>query len=380
MPSAKNASVDLGYQQHRVNRRRPALRHAPAMPAASDTSRATRVDTLFVTEAEKVAIEHRAEEQRQKLSSLSATRRKQSLIGDSPEAAGCGTEFTLLSLPLLNQLLREKYLMPRCFVTGCKSGYDSARRAAEKRHFCRLPNDASRLQEWQHAIPRSDRKLTSSCVVCDLHFMEEDIMKNFMRNICGDVVVIPRDKWSLKDAIMEAKMMEITTDSADSSEQGPSDHVYYRGEVEDSVVYYLSGYNTHKFTKHVTCHLYIEDISSATPVLDSDSYLTDYRSFKQGSLKHPTWKMLTFMKIVNKIVSACLDKEGLCGDIFWKVLEELKEHRFSRLGCGQHNAAFTCQVLNFFVITSMHFYSRDVNHHLGSSEKVAIANRKACLL
>ncbi|KAH6927721.1 hypothetical protein HPB50_007623 [Hyalomma asiaticum] len=47
---------------------------AQAMPAASDTSRATRVDTLFVMEAEKVAIEHRTEEQRQKLSSLSATR------------------------------------------------------------------------------------------------------------------------------------------------------------------------------------------------------------------------------------------------------------------------------------------------------------------
>ncbi|KAH6945332.1 hypothetical protein HPB50_007886 [Hyalomma asiaticum] len=89
--------------------------------------------------------------------------------------------------------------MPRCFVTGCKSGYDSARRADEKRHFFRPPNDASRLQEWQHAIPRSDRKLMSSCVVCDLHFMEEDIVKNFVHNVCGDVVVIPRDKWSLKD-------------------------------------------------------------------------------------------------------------------------------------------------------------------------------------
>ncbi|KAL1477533.1 hypothetical protein MTO96_017125 [Rhipicephalus appendiculatus] len=89
--------------------------------------------------------------------------------------------------------------MPRCFVTGCKSGYDSARGAAEKRHFFKPPNDASRLQEWQHAIPRSDRELTSSCVVCDLHFQEEDIVKNFVHKIGGDVVVIPRDKWSLKD-------------------------------------------------------------------------------------------------------------------------------------------------------------------------------------
>ncbi|KAH7949436.1 hypothetical protein HPB49_009858 [Dermacentor silvarum] len=173
--------------------------------------------------------------------------------------------------------------------------------------------------------------------------------------------------------IVEAKILEITTASADASEQGPSDHTYYRGDVEDTVVYYLCGYVIHKFTKHATCHLCIEDISSTTPVLASDSYLTDYRSFKQGSLKHPTQKMLTFMKI-----SACLDKEGLCGDIFWKVLEE--EHHLSRLGCDQHNAAFTCQVLNFFVITRMHLYSRDVNRRLGSREKVAIASKKARLL
>lgn len=175
-------------------------------------------------------------------------------------------------------------------------------------------------------------------------------------------------------------MMEITTASADTSEQGPSDHAYFKGEVEDSVVYYLCGYVIHKFTKHATCHLCIEDISSATPVLASDSYLTDYRSFKQGSLKHPTQKMLTCFNIVSKVVSACLDKEDLCGDIFWKVLEELEKHHLSRLGCDQHNSAFTCQLLNFFIITRMHFFSRDVNRRLGSSQKVAIANKKARLL
>lgn len=89
--------------------------------------------------------------------------------------------------------------MPRCFVTGCKSGYDSARSATEKRRFFKPPNDASRLQEWQRAIPRLDKELSSTCVVCDLHFREEDILKDFVHNIGGDVVVIPRDKWALKD-------------------------------------------------------------------------------------------------------------------------------------------------------------------------------------
>lgn len=73
---------------------------AHAMPAVNDTSRATRVDTLLITEAEQVAIERRAAVERQKLSSLSATRRKQSLIGDSLKAAASGITFTILSLRL----------------------------------------------------------------------------------------------------------------------------------------------------------------------------------------------------------------------------------------------------------------------------------------
>lgn len=57
--------------------------------------------------------------------------------------------------------------------------------------------------------------------------------------------------------IVEAKIMEITTGPADSSKQGPSDHTYTdMGEVEDSAVYYLSGYVTHTSSpKHVACHL-----------------------------------------------------------------------------------------------------------------------------
>ncbi|KAH7979536.1 hypothetical protein HPB49_009788 [Dermacentor silvarum] len=94
--------------------------------------------------------------------------------------------------------------MPRCFVTGCKSGYDS-QRSAEKRHFFRAPRDSSRLQVWQRAIPRLDKQLTSSCVVCDLHFEDSDLVKEFVHNINGDIVIIPRDNWALKDDAKPAR-------------------------------------------------------------------------------------------------------------------------------------------------------------------------------
>lgn len=89
--------------------------------------------------------------------------------------------------------------MPRCFVPGCKSGYDSVLPSGEKRHFFRPPRDAERLALWQRAVPRQDKKLSSTCSVCDLHFSDEDISKVFEHNICGELVTMPRDKWALKD-------------------------------------------------------------------------------------------------------------------------------------------------------------------------------------
>lgn len=92
--------------------------------------------------------------------------------------------------------------MPHCFVPGCKGGYDSVQCASEKRHFFRPPRDAEHLALWQRAVPRLDKKLSSTCSVCDLHFHDDDISKVFEHNIRGELVVIPRNKWALKDDVV----------------------------------------------------------------------------------------------------------------------------------------------------------------------------------
>ncbi|KAH7950369.1 hypothetical protein HPB49_023146 [Dermacentor silvarum] len=403
--------------------------------------------------------------------------------------------------------------MPRCFVTGCKSGYDS-QRSAEKRHFFRAPRDSSRLQVWQRAIPRLDKQLTSSCVVCDLHFEDSDLVKEFVHNINGDVI-IPHDNWALKDDavarlftncpsylssglklfasqmtteamrvtllstldiieylfgqgahyiltaklnqdplerhfglvrsfggdeshptvvnftqifrllslctpiktalrgsvegapsavlvgvqdtlrrtkedgslnkaklrdLIEARMRDLTTGPGDSHQHEDSDHVDFKGEVDDSILYYLSGYVVHKFTKTTTCSSCIGDISSTEPVVGKYAYLTIYRSFKEGCLKHPSRKMLHFVKIVNRAVSHFLSGDQVTSDFFWDVLDELEMENIDRLGCVEHEVAFTCQVLNFIIVTRMHFYARDVNRRLENIEKAAVANKKARLL
>lgn len=70
----------------------------------------------------------------------------------------------------------------------------------QKRHYFRPPKDASLLCAWRKAIARTDDKeLNSQTHVCHIHFRPEDIVKEFVHNIGGQKVVIPRDRWTLRD-------------------------------------------------------------------------------------------------------------------------------------------------------------------------------------
>lgn len=88
-----------------------------------------------------------------------------------------------------------------CYVPGCSDLTRYAR--GQKRHYFRPPRDASLLSEWRKAIGRTDGKeLNSQTHVCDIHFRPEDILKEFVHDVGGQKVVIPRDRWTLRNGAL----------------------------------------------------------------------------------------------------------------------------------------------------------------------------------
>ncbi|KAH7957899.1 hypothetical protein HPB51_028117 [Rhipicephalus microplus] len=189
---------------------------------------------------------------------------------------------------------------------------------------------------------------------------DEDILKVFEHNICGELVAMPRDKWALKDDAVPRLFPNCLSylSKPTRKRKAPS----------------------RRLSPAKSKRRKYKDVSSEAPVIGCDAYLTTYRSFKEGSLRHPSIKMLHFIRVVNESISFSLDEEGLCADLFWKVLDEFDECDLMRLGCDQHKPTFTCQVLYFFIVTRMHFYARDVNRRLQTREKVSITTKKARLL
>jgi len=84
-----------------------------------------------------------------------------------------------------------------CWAPGCTSGYRS--NDDRNRHFFAVPAD--KCAQWNQRIPRKGL-LTSRHYLCDLHFEEHFICKNYCTIIEGKTVCIPRLRWALtQDAV-----------------------------------------------------------------------------------------------------------------------------------------------------------------------------------
>ena len=88
--------------------------------------------------------------------------------------------------------------MPTCSAPGCRSGYASEENSCDRRHFFKPPNDPAVLKAWTAAIPRKAFQVTVKTYICDLHFESEELITCYEHIVGGNVVKIPRGRWTLK--------------------------------------------------------------------------------------------------------------------------------------------------------------------------------------
>ena len=79
----------------------------------------------------------------------------------------------------------------KCFVPGCTTGYKSSK---VKASLFAAPKDPERLKQWDKLIPRQDKALDESCVVCELHFEPHFVERHYKHIIQGEEIISPRGK------------------------------------------------------------------------------------------------------------------------------------------------------------------------------------------
>ncbi|XP_077520726.1 uncharacterized protein LOC144132290 [Amblyomma americanum] len=86
-----------------------------------------------------------------------------------------------------------------CFAPGCTTGYVSARKKGNKVSVFSVPNDEEKFRAWQKVIPRANKPVEKSSVLCELHFDERFIVRDYTHIVNGEVVKIPRGRPCLSD-------------------------------------------------------------------------------------------------------------------------------------------------------------------------------------
>lgn len=86
--------------------------------------------------------------------------------------------------------------MPKCSAYGCRSGYEPS--TSKGRHFFGVPKEPAQAAKWSAALARKGTTLGAKSTICNLHFSDDVLVKNYEHVVRGSLVQIPRGRWCLK--------------------------------------------------------------------------------------------------------------------------------------------------------------------------------------
>lgn len=80
-----------------------------------------------------------------------------------------------------------------CFAPGCRTGYSRVKDALKASLF-NVPRDEERRKQWERNLHRADKVLDATCAVCELHFEQRYIIRDYVHLVDGKEVRIPRGR------------------------------------------------------------------------------------------------------------------------------------------------------------------------------------------
>ncbi|KAH9365598.1 hypothetical protein HPB48_021168 [Haemaphysalis longicornis] len=92
--------------------------------------------------------------------------------------------------------MARKRRLNHCYAPGCKTGY-SRTEHVRKYSLFKAPADEAQRRAWERNLRRADKPHEPESVVCELHFEEHLIVRDYVHIIDGKEVRVPRGKPTL---------------------------------------------------------------------------------------------------------------------------------------------------------------------------------------
>lgn len=154
-----------------------------------------------------------------------------------------------------------------------------------------------------------------------------------------------------------------------------SDHSGYVVEFSDSrLVYYMAGYVARKFGLKNACKECASCLMSSRTAAVHNINSTFTAHFDKGGLLYPCEKLEKLVSVLEDAFTMFFSKEKLHAFSVHDFVTLLHNIRFDTVGCEEHCKELTAKIMQFFVVTRLHFFTKALN-----KEKVAQRERQKLL-
>lgn len=145
-----------------------------------------------------------------------------------------------------------------------------------------------------------------------------------------------------------------------------SDHVYPKQTSDARLTYYLAGYVARKKVMATKCRECFDLLlTSAKDAVEGLSSFTDFCD--QGGLLYPSVEFFAFIEALEDVFTMWFSWNNLQRDSMTEVLQIMKN--VPRVGCHTHQDELTNNVIKFFLLTRLHFFTKSLNRERASASE-----------
>ncbi|KAF0689414.1 Uncharacterized protein FWK35_00035112, partial [Aphis craccivora] len=156
------------------------------------------------------------------------------------------------------------------------------------------------------------------------------------------------------------------------------DHDYAGITVtNDPVLAYIGGYVARKATRFTKCLNCLSSLKSE--ISDSRNILIDKLS--HGHLIKPSEKLFNLISTIEAVTLYVLNEEELCSEVLFHICSKLEQiDSLQLVGCDLHAHGLTSSLVNFFLITRVHFICSRSNTIDNAKKEKSKLHRKSAKL
>ncbi|XP_029823499.2 uncharacterized protein LOC115309382 [Ixodes scapularis] len=133
-------------------------------------------------------------------------------------------------------------------------------------------------------------------------------------------------------------------------------------ERSDSrLIYYIAGYVARKMIKKNPCSECAAELAVLPLQSEQNPNSCFTKAFDHGGLLYPTEALSNFVTALENAFTVFFSHNELHCSSVVDFLSFLQNLSFDRIGCVEHTKLTTANLLKFYVLTRLHFYTKSVN-------------------